>query len=96
MSEYKFLRITRVHLGDKAGARDIATVQDAADILMYAWPCEHGPAHRKAIKSCLRLMEGKGSKREAERAFREAAKEAGILCRKPPRGASKEARSGAP
>jgi hypothetical protein len=51
---------------------------------MYCWPGERGPRHRDAIDACLKVLEGYRSTIDAEKAFADAAIEAGFLLEGPP------------
>jgi hypothetical protein len=58
----------------------VKNAREAAQTLFdVRWPIV-GPKHRKAVETCLKLLEGKcGSAWEGKKAFVDAALEAGIL-----------------
>jgi hypothetical protein len=66
----------------------VRNARDAAQTLFdVRWPIV-GPKYRKAVETCLKLLEGKcGSAGEAKKAFVDAALEAGILFGKQTEGA---------
>jgi hypothetical protein len=60
----------------------VARIEDvvaARNALTESWPAERGPRHRDALETCLKVMDGHRSTEDAEKAFSDAATEAGIL-----------------
>ena len=57
----------------------ITDVHEALDCLMYGWPERRGSQHAEALDTCLKVLAGERSGREAEKVFTDAATEAGIL-----------------
>ena len=61
------------------GVSLVKSAKEAAQLLMdVRWP-KSGSRHRDATDTCLKVLEGHRSTADAERAFVEAAREAGIL-----------------
>lgn len=56
----------------------VRTVQDAANALMKDWPADDGEEFLTAVKACLDVMTGKGSRGELRKAILRAANEAGV------------------
>ena len=80
MAEKPFHRPIAVSHGTGGETLEIASVQQAADLLMSAdWPGERDAWHRDAVDACLKVIEGNRSTEDAENAFRQAADKAGIL-----------------
>jgi hypothetical protein len=63
--------------------RVVSNPHEALDCLMYCWPGERGPRHHDAIDACLKVLEGYRSTIDAEKAFNDAAVEAGFLLEGP-------------
>jgi hypothetical protein len=57
----------------------VASASQAESLLSSDWPKERGPRAEDALATCLKVMEGYRSTVDAEVAFRDAAREAGIL-----------------
>jgi uncharacterized protein DUF982 len=74
-----FARPILIHDRHPSGTRSIGSAREAADYLMSEWPGARDEWHRDAVDTCLKVMEGYRSTIDAERAFREAARRAGIL-----------------
>ncbi len=83
MEEKPFSRAIRVHLVEFGKVRVVSNTHEALDCLMYCWPGERGPRHRDAIDACLKVLEGYRSTTDAEKAFADAAGEAGVLLEGP-------------
>ena len=61
------------------GVSSVSSAKEAAQLLMdVRWP-KPGPRHRDATETCLKVLDGHRSTADAESAFVEAAREAGIL-----------------
>ena len=61
------------------GVSSVNSAKQAAQVLMdVRWP-KAGPRHRDATEICLKVLDGHRSTVDAEAAFAEAAREAGIL-----------------
>lgn len=58
--------------------RVIASVEEAAEYLVYDWPIDKGPLQLEARIACLDCMEGALSVEDARAAFIAAAKDAGV------------------
>lgn len=54
-------------------------VRQAVECLMTQWPENHGPRHRDALDTCLKVLDGHRSTVDARDAFIAAAEEADIL-----------------
>jgi hypothetical protein len=76
--------------------QNISSARQAAEWLLYKWPCEIDTAKvRAARQACLEVLEGQRKAAAARQAFRVAAEEAGILIgdgRRPPPGTVKRKR----
>jgi hypothetical protein len=68
-----------IHDRQPGGTRSIGSANEAADFLMSDWPGARDEWHRDAVDACLKVMEGYRSTIDAEQAFREAARRAGLL-----------------
>lgn len=68
-----------LQLGGLGNQRTITATCFACECLLTLWPCERGPAYRRALTVCLDAMEGKAAQSAARYAFIEAAAEAHIL-----------------
>jgi hypothetical protein len=79
MEEKRFSRTVRIQLAAFGNVRSVSDTHEALDCLIYCWPGERGPRHRDAIDACLKVIDGHRSTIDAEKAFVEAAREAGIL-----------------
>ncbi|WP_062581832.1 DUF982 domain-containing protein [Rhizobium sp. Leaf391] len=55
--------------------------REALACLMTCWPNRSGKAFAVAKKACLDAIEGRAEPAAASKAFKAAAKEAGLLCR---------------
>ncbi len=81
MDDKRFSRTILVALGEGGETHDVGSAREATELLMStAWP-ERGERHREAAETCMKVLEGARSTVDAERAFSEAAVEAGILLR---------------
>jgi hypothetical protein len=67
------LRIAGTH------TRRVATVWEAIECLQSQWPITTPPAYRAAMRACRDALDGLRPVSEARRAFRAAAREAGLL-----------------
>jgi hypothetical protein len=67
------LRLTETH------TRLVATVWEAIECLQTQWPISTLPAYRAAMRACRDALDGLRPVSEARRAFRAAAREAGLL-----------------
>ncbi|MCO6049920.1 DUF982 domain-containing protein [Mesorhizobium sp. RP14(2022)] len=78
MSDPKlFSKPITVEIGGES--RAVATVQEASELLSSTdWP-DAGPLHRDALGTCMKVLDGHRSTVEAEEAFTQAAREAGLL-----------------
>ena len=77
MREHPFKSVTVET--DRAGSyKIIASVEQASEFLVYAWPKEKDAAQLAARRACLDAMMGALSANEARSAFIEAAKQSGI------------------
>ncbi|AZO12080.1 MULTISPECIES: DUF982 domain-containing protein [unclassified Mesorhizobium] len=63
--------------------RVVASVFDAADVLLHEWPRPHSPMRRRALEACLAVLRDQKPPRIARQAFVTAAKDARILLRDP-------------
>lgn len=63
----------------EARTRRVATVWEALECLQSQWPITTRPAHRAAMRVCRDTLDGLRPASEARRAFRAAAREAGLL-----------------
>ena len=79
MSQKRFSQPVRIHLEQFGTVRVITDVHEALDCLMYGWPERRGSQHAEALDTCLKVLAGERSGREAEKVFTDAATEAGIL-----------------
>lgn len=61
--------------------RNITSVEEAGEFMLYDWPRERGPLHLKARLACLDVMIKARDVKEARDAFIAAAKEADIYIR---------------
>ncbi|MER8524191.1 DUF982 domain-containing protein [Mesorhizobium sp. M0598] len=59
--------------------RVVASVSDAAEVLLRDWPTPEGKSRLAAIEACLAVIRGEKPPRIARQAFIAAAKEARIL-----------------
>ncbi|MER9061738.1 DUF982 domain-containing protein [Mesorhizobium sp. M0074] len=59
--------------------RVVASVSDAAEVLLRDWPRPEGKSRLAAIEACLAVIRGEKPPRIARQAFIAAAKEARIL-----------------
>lgn len=76
MPEKKFSKPVRVTF---PAPQIVNSARQAAQVLMdVRWP-KKGPRHRDATEACLKVLDGHRSTEDAETAFIEAAREAGIL-----------------
>lgn len=57
----------------------VRNTRQAAECLLMQWPSKRGPRHRDAVDACLKVLDGHRSAVDAQGAFLDAAKEAGIL-----------------
>lgn len=79
VDEKPFSEVVRVAFGESQQIHDVGSTREAAELLMStAWP-ERGERHRDATDTCMKVLEGARSTIDAERAFTEAAIEAGVL-----------------
>lgn len=77
MAEKPFGTPVEVRLGSRRVT--VGSAEQAAQLLADAgWP-ERGPRHRDAVDACLKVLDGHRSTIDAEQAFAEAAREAGML-----------------
>jgi len=68
-----------VRLKVGGGVRTISSLHGAEQMMVdIAWPV-HGPRYNEAVKAIAMAIDGERSTADAERAFREAAVEAGLL-----------------
>lgn len=79
MDNKRFSHAIRVRFKEFGQVRTVTDAHEALDCLMYCWQAERGPRHRDALDACLKVMDGHRSAIDAETAFAEAAREAGIL-----------------
>lgn len=80
MVDKRFGNPVTIELDASGERRTVSSVREAADCLMEAWPAAHrGPAHRDALDTCLKVIDGHRSVIDAERAFVEAAWEARVF-----------------
>jgi Protein of unknown function (DUF982) len=63
----------------EARTRRVATVWEAIECLQSQWPITTRPAYRVAMRICRDALDGLRPVSEARRAFRAAAREAGLL-----------------
>ena len=68
-----------VELSRGARIRAVTNAREAAECLLYQWPCPCGRGHRHARMACMSVLQGDKSAHYAQRAFLEAAREACIL-----------------
>ncbi|UGX87144.1 DUF982 domain-containing protein [Phyllobacterium meliloti] len=61
--------------------RNITSVEEAAEFLVYDWPIEKGPLQLQARIDCLDAMENALDAEQARASFIAAVKEAGIFVR---------------
>jgi hypothetical protein len=79
MDNKRFSHAIHVRFKEFGQARTVTDTHEALDCLMYCWPADRGPRHRDALDACLKVIDGHRSAIDAEKAFTEAAREAGIL-----------------
>ncbi|EPE96194.1 DUF982 domain-containing protein [Rhizobium grahamii] len=58
--------------------RRVASLRQAAEALLIAWPSDDGEEYMDAVKTCFDAMQGKLTAVEARAAFVRAAVEAGL------------------
>lgn len=81
MDDKMFSRTIRVAFDEGSERHAVGSVREATELLMSTeWP-RRGERHREAAETCMKVQEGARSTVDAERAFAEAAVEAGILLR---------------
>ncbi len=69
-----------VRLSLKPGSqRLVASAWEAVECLRRQWPGRRGASYRSAIQVCLDVLDGLRPARDARRAFKAAAREAGVL-----------------
>jgi hypothetical protein len=83
MEEKPFQHPIRIHLVEFRKVRVVSNPHEALDCLMYCWPGDRGPRHHDAVDACLKVLEGYRSTVDAEKAFADAAVEAGFLLEGP-------------
>lgn len=78
MHPFKSVTVATEYVGHY---RNITSVEEAGEFMLYGWPTEKGQLHLKARSACLDVMIKALDVKEARDAFIAAAKEAGIYIR---------------
>lgn len=73
------IRICTIETKKVGQLRNITSVEEAAEFLLYDWPKREGPTYLAAQQSCLDALEEERSVDEAREAFITAAKAAYIF-----------------
>lgn len=77
----RFAKPVEIELHGLGKYRAVATVQDAAYVLLHLWPVDEGKAYARAKVALINAYEGKASVEAAREAFVKAVEEAGLIMR---------------
>jgi hypothetical protein len=80
LEDKPFDQAVMVHGARPGLVQNIGSVREAAEWLLHKWPADsESETSWSARKACLEALQGQGDAATARQAFRDAAKEAGIL-----------------
>lgn len=81
MADQRFSAPIRVHVGTDGTVRDVATVQDASEVLIDWPPARRGPFYQSAREAVEAAKDGTISATAAQEAFAALCDHAGVLDR---------------